>query len=782
MKHFILFLVLLGTLLSASAEDPQRPNIILVMADDMGWGDPGFNSMRVTMPDGIPHEDQGWIATPVMDEMAANGLRFDRFYAASAVCSPTRASCLTGRNPFRVGIPFANEGRLGFDETPLSEVLAANGYNCGHFGKWHLGTMTTLRTDSNRGRNGNTDEYSAPWHHGYDFCFATESKVPTYHPYRKTGGDTQLPTSFDDDNFYGTSYWRMPADPSNLDPDEGDRVPVEDVNDEVDGDDSKLIVDQAISYIRESVNDSKPFFVVLWFHTPHKPLVDPDDPSKAETSDSLRDSIEDMDAAIGTLRDELTTLEVRDNTMLWMTSDNGPEDDVDSPKEVNTERSIRSGRYLERKKSLHEGGLRVPGILEWPAMISSGMVTDFPAVTSDYYPTILDYLGLSVPNQKPLDGVSLRPVIEGRNPSRTKPIGFKIDNGKGNVDASSWVREQYKLINDNGTWELYDLLKDTPGEVEKTPLATSDNIDEKDQAVRDDYDAMLAEFNAWNDAVSNDLPYVHSSQPTVTLSTPATAVSASFTVTATFNEVVSQLEPNEIVVDNGEASGLSGSETSWSFTVTPRSNGEVKVHLPEGAVIDVDGNVNGSSNTLSVTFSELSFTDVEFINDDLNLEVTVAPDSFSGNKSFSYKPIEDKVTYNGTDTGQGGGEWVLPAISLGFRYDDSGGAGGAGDGAMVQNGTTFNQRPRAVFYVLDDHQTLTGELQLGLDVFFDDNSNNNPLKFQVELYAWNDGEAAPELSSGGGIANDPKYNVTNKGESIELLGLEILASAHTDAT
>ena len=87
----------------------ERPNIILVMADDMGWGDPSYNS--------------GWINTPALDAMAAEGLRFDRFYSASAVCSPTRGSCLTGRHPLRLGIPHANLGRLEADETPLSEVL-----------------------------------------------------------------------------------------------------------------------------------------------------------------------------------------------------------------------------------------------------------------------------------------------------------------------------------------------------------------------------------------------------------------------------------------------------------------------------------------------------------------------------------------------------------------------------------------------------------------------------------------------------------------------------------
>jgi arylsulfatase A-like enzyme len=317
-----------------------RPNIILAMADDMGWGDPGYNSIRVAYADGTPHPDQGWIRTPTMDTMAANGLRFDRFYAASAVCSPTRASCLTGRNPFRVGVPYANEGRLGFGETPLSKVLAAQGYRCGHFGKWHLGTLTTLRSDANRG--GDASVYSAPWHHAYESCFATESKVPTYHPYRKPANGLALPTGFSDANFYGTRYWRMPAT-WNQTSGEGIAVPVGEINNAADGDSSRLLSRQVIPFIQNAVADGRPFFVVLWFHTPHKPIVDPAGVAAVDSSASLKASIEDMDAALGMVRDELTALGVRGNTMFWMTSDNGPEDGVNSPNETSTVRSLSIG-------------------------------------------------------------------------------------------------------------------------------------------------------------------------------------------------------------------------------------------------------------------------------------------------------------------------------------------------------------------------------------------------------------------------------------------------------
>lgn len=595
MKKTIFYAFLL-TLISHSVFAAPRPNIILVMADDMGWGDPGYNSMTVTYADGTPHPDQGWISTPTMDTMAAEGLRFDRFYSASAVCSPTRASCLLGRNPYRAGVPYANLGRLEFNETPLSEVLSNAGYTCGHFGKWHLGSMTTLRSDSNRG--GNASVYSAPWHHSYDFCYATESKVPTYHPYRKASNSAALPTSFSDPNFYGARYWRMPAT-WNLISGEGDAVPVGEVNDLLNGDDSKLLVDKAIPFIQNAVTQGKPFFVVLWFHTPHKPTTDPEGTSNVDSPDTVKDSIEDLDIALGRLRSELTTLGVRGNTMLWVTSDNGPENGQDSPNETSFKRSIRSGRLLNRKRSLHEGGVRVPGILEWPDVITSGMTTNVPAITSDYYPTILDYLELSVPNQKPLDGISLRPVIEGTATVRTKPIGFKINNNR------SWVNQQYKLIRvGNGDWKLYDLINIAAGqEPEQSALATASNIASQPQAVKDIYNTMLAEYTAWDATLAPDTPYVHSTQPTVSLSMPSGNVSTPFTVTATFSESVTQLNANEFIVTNGTAAGLSGGGTTWTVTISPSSHGAVTINLPEGCAIDAHGNPNGASNQLSTTYT-----------------------------------------------------------------------------------------------------------------------------------------------------------------------------------
>lgn len=636
----------------------------MAMADDMGWGDPSCYSEDVTLPDGSPHPDQGWIQTPVMDEMAANGLRFTRFYAASAVCSPTRASCLTGRNPFRVGIPFANDGRLGFDETPLSSILAEAGYRCGHFGKWHLGSLTTLRADSNRG--GDASVYSAPWHHGYHTCFVTESKVPTYHPYRVTNNSSPLPTSFADPNFYGTYYWRMPED-WNFTSGEGSIVPVDEVNNASDGDDSKLIVEQALPFIRDAAANDDPFFLVLWFHTPHKPLVDPDGLTSTDSSDALHDSIVDMDAALGLLRNELIDLGIREDTMFWLTSDNGPENGDDSPNEISTARSIRSGRFRQRKRSLYEGGLRVPSILEWPAAIPAARVTSFPAVTSDYYPTILDYLQLTVADQKPLDGISLRPLIEGSASTRSQPIGFKINAHR------SWTAQRYKIIDAGGGWELYDLLNVPEGEeVEQNPLATADNIRDQSEATQAIYQEMLDGFNTWEHSLSGDSPHASPARPSVSLSAPGADLGDFVEISVEFDEPVTQLHGHEFQLTGASLIHFVGQGTSYTLTVLACESEQVIITLPEGAAIDSDGNPNLAPPPL--VLGEAPPTESRPISVAIDIghstQLTEGPwNNFSANTSGSPLDIDDLATVDGQSSG----------ISL--RYAKSGTANIGGTGA-----------------------------------------------------------------------------------------------------
>lgn len=412
----------------------EKPNVILVMCDDLGWGD--LTSFNPDTP----------IKTPHLSAMAAAGLKFNRFYAAAPVCSPTRGSCLTGRHPFRYGVYFANTGHLKTEEITLPEILQGAGYTTGHFGKWHLGTLTTEIKDANRGGPRGKKHFSTPAMNGYDRCFVTESKVPTYDPLLKPQNGGKNGWDFlknpAEAVSYGTHYW-----------DENGEV----VKENQSGDDSRVIMDRAIPFIEGAAREKTPFFAAIWFHSPHLPVVAGPEHVK-HYSDypvykrNYYGCITALDEQIGRLRKRLKELDVAENTMLWFCSDNGPEGQTGKA-------PGSAGPFRGRKRSLYEGGVRVPGILEWPGHVEAATETDFPAVTSDYLPTTLAVLGIKYADERPLDGVSLLPIIKGTSPNRKSPIGFQ------SAKMQSWVMNQYKLITiDKGkSWELYDLKSD-PGE------------------------------------------------------------------------------------------------------------------------------------------------------------------------------------------------------------------------------------------------------------------------------------------------------------------------------
>jgi arylsulfatase A-like enzyme len=356
-------LVLLASLTAFCAVESARPNIILIMTDDQGWGETGYY-------------DHPYVKTPVLDEMARSGLRFDRFYSASAVCSPTRASVMTGRNPNRSGTLWFNYS-LRPQEITLPQILREAGYRTGHFGKWHLGAVKD-ESPVNPGRLG-YDEYLAH------------------------------------DNFFDIDpvFSRNGAEPQQFK-----------------GESSKILVDEALGFIRKVHQEENPFFTTVWFGSPHGPYrasVEDIALYKEVPSAELRarlGEITAMDRAVGTLRNGLKELGVADNTLIWFNSDNGiPRDFIG--KKGNDDAGL-NGHLHGTKASLYEGGIRVPAMIEWPAVIRKSRIIDLPAVTSDIFPTVLDILGLtSSCSNRPLDGISLRPLIEGRAmDSRPKPIGI----------------------------------------------------------------------------------------------------------------------------------------------------------------------------------------------------------------------------------------------------------------------------------------------------------------------------------------------------------------------
>ncbi len=437
------FLLMLGCSDKKPNQTHTKPNIILCMADDLGWGDVGFNGNSI-------------IHTPNLDEMAESGIQFNRFYSGSAVCSPTRGSCLTGRNPYRYGVYTANKGHLKKEEVTLPEIFKEMGYATGHFGKWHLGTMTP--DYSGKGKNRFTEEnYMTPGMAGNEEWFATEYAVATYDPYDpdnkhdKVGDPRAL-------------YWHNGVN----------------ITEGLSGCDSKIIMDKAIPFIRRSVKEKQPFFAVIWFHAPHAPVVgNPEYMEKlygnySENEQHYYSVVTALDAQMGRLRSELRELGVSENTILCFTSDNGPEG---NPGKIARYQGSAKP-FRGRKRSLYEGGVRVPGIIEYPAKFKEHREVDVPCVTSDYFPTFCELIGLDIQEyERPYDGISLWDIMEGNRTERGSPIGFQFSKQKSLVD------DQYKLVNnlgaerhrsDNGKvpmaeYELYDLEND-PGEKENIIL------------------------------------------------------------------------------------------------------------------------------------------------------------------------------------------------------------------------------------------------------------------------------------------------------------------------
>lgn len=236
---------------------------------------------------------------------------------------------------------------------------------------------------------------------------------------------------------YGTFYWKGP-----------EQREYENLN----GDDARIIMDRVIPFIKEAVATQKPFFSTIWFHTPHLPLVTGKKyrdlyPNQPLPEQLLYGSISAMDEQVGRLWQQLKTLGVAENTMLWFCSDNGPERDTPGS----------AGPFRERKRSLYEGGIRVPAFVLWQKEIQAGGKSEVPMVTLDYLPTILDYLNIPYPvANRPMDGLSLRAILAGKQKVRNQAIGFQYPK------KIAWMTDQYKLIStDEGqTFELYDLLAD----------------------------------------------------------------------------------------------------------------------------------------------------------------------------------------------------------------------------------------------------------------------------------------------------------------------------------
>lgn len=346
----------------------EAPNVVLVMADDQGWGDMGYQ--------GHPH-----VKTPNFDALAKEGVRFDQFHAAAPVCSPTRGSVMTGRNPNRFGC-FSWGNSLRPQETTVAEALKTAGYATGHFGKWHLGSVQKASPVS-------------PGASGFDEWVSS-------------------PNYFDQDPVLSV---------------QGRATPFQ-------GDSSDLTVDEALKFIRKCAGQKQKFLAVVWFGSPHDPhqALEADRAPYADLPKKQQHfygEITAMDRAFGRLRGTLKDLDLQENTLLWYCSDNGALPKVGA-----------NGGRRGFKGQIYEGGLLVPALLEWPAAFREPKTIKIPCVTSDIYPTVLGVAGVSLEKQLPLDGIDLMPLLSGQESKREKPIGFWATPNKGvGTPSKAWMAD-----------------------------------------------------------------------------------------------------------------------------------------------------------------------------------------------------------------------------------------------------------------------------------------------------------------------------------------------------
>jgi arylsulfatase A-like enzyme len=348
-----------------------RPNIVLVVADDLGWRDTGYAGSPVAK-------------TPALDQMAAGGVRFDYFYSAQQMCSPGRFAILCGRTPFRCGLHHLGATRP--QEITIAKALKTVGYATAQFGKWHLG-----------------DGATNPVKMGFDQA--------TWSP-----------------NYYDLGAKLRVGDSK-------DTVPLE-------GDTSVATMNLALEYIRKQAADRRAFFTYVCFgspHSPHKATEEFKAPYQNEAGKAdFWGEIAGIDAAVANLRAELRRLGIADNTLVWFTSDNGGI----TPQSMDPA-GLGKGRI----------GARTAAVLEWPGRIKHPIRTSVVCAHQDIYPTILEIVGVAMPGQPVLDGVSLAPLLEGAMKERPKPLGFLLWNGTGNfadIDfvkdpQAVWIDGSYKL-------------------------------------------------------------------------------------------------------------------------------------------------------------------------------------------------------------------------------------------------------------------------------------------------------------------------------------------------
>jgi arylsulfatase A len=403
----------------AAAAEPastvKSPNIVIVLADDLGWGDLACYGHPI-------------IKTPHLDKFAMQGTRLTQCYSASGVCSPSRSAIMTGRTPYRNGvftwIPEGSPVHLRTSEITIAKLLRDRGYETCHSGKWHLNGMF------------NDSRQPQPSDHGYSWWLATQNNAAPSHENPK--------------NFVRNGE---PVGPMT-------------------GFSAPLVADEAITWLKTKRDGTKPFFLAVWTHEPHYPIKSANEFKSlySELSDPVQvehhANVTQLDSAFGKVMAALDELKLADDTFVVFTADNGPEGDgIKSPGRGST------GGLRGRKRAVYEGGIRVPGIVRWPGHVKAGATSDVPVIGSDWFATFAALTNTPAPNDRVIDGGDMLPSLSGKPIVRSRPLYWRCDIAPGDMKTAMRIGD-WKIVADEPLtkFELYDIVRDPQ---EKQDLAAT---------------------------------------------------------------------------------------------------------------------------------------------------------------------------------------------------------------------------------------------------------------------------------------------------------------------
>lgn len=391
-----LVVVLLGSIIASAASAATKPNLLIIYADDLGWGETGVQGCKD-------------IPTPNIDSIAKNGVRFTQGYVAATYCSPSRAGLMTGRYPTRFGHEFnavANHSGLSLNETPLPKRLKELGYETCAIGKWHLG--------------GNASKDYYPTSRGFDEFYGTLANTPFYHPTNFVDSRKSLDIQkIDDDSFYTTDKY----------------------------------AERAVDWLGKT--DDKPWFLYLPFNAQHAPLEAPKKyldrfPNITDEKRKLFAAMmSGMDDAVGQVLGKIRDMKQEENTMIFFIGDNG------GPTNSTTS---QNGGLRGFKMTTFEGGPRVPFFMQWKAKIEGGKTYDFPVQNLDVLPTIVAAAGGTIEPEAKLDGVNLIPFLAGKNDARPHDKLYWRCGQQWAVREGDW--KLVVSNGGSGKPELYDLAND----------------------------------------------------------------------------------------------------------------------------------------------------------------------------------------------------------------------------------------------------------------------------------------------------------------------------------